>query len=111
MSALKITPGRGLPTAGRVEPRTAYTTTGSVTHWINALKSGDQDTVQLLWNRYFRQLVERARKKLCALRSPMAVKDEEDVALSAFHSLCEGLPEGVPPARPTATTCGGSWYT
>jgi DNA-directed RNA polymerase specialized sigma24 family protein len=67
---------------------------GSVTHWIGDLKAGDRGVVQSLWDRYFRQLVERARTKLCALRSPMAVNDGEDVALSAFHSLCEGVRQG-----------------
>jgi DNA-directed RNA polymerase specialized sigma24 family protein len=65
-----------------------------VTHWIDDLKAGDQRAVQPLWDRYFGQLVERARAKLCALRSPIAVGDEEDVALSAFQSLCEGIREG-----------------
>jgi hypothetical protein len=37
--------------------------TGSVMNWINNLKAGDQDMVQPLWDRYFRQLVERARRK------------------------------------------------
>jgi DNA-directed RNA polymerase specialized sigma24 family protein len=62
-----------------------------VTRWIGDLKAGDRSVVQPLWDRYFGQLVERARAKLCAFRSPMAVNDEEDVALSAFHSLCEGV--------------------
>jgi DNA-directed RNA polymerase specialized sigma24 family protein len=65
-----------------------------VTHWIGDLKAGDRGVVQSLWGRYFTQLVERARTKLCALRTPMAVNDGEDVALSAFHSLCEGVREG-----------------
>jgi DNA-directed RNA polymerase specialized sigma24 family protein len=68
--------------------------TGSVTQWIGDLKAGDRGVVQSLWDRYFSQLVERARMKLCALHSPMAVNDEEDVALSAFHSLCEGVRQG-----------------
>jgi DNA-directed RNA polymerase specialized sigma24 family protein len=67
---------------------------GSVTHWIIDLKAGDQRVVQSLWDRYFRKLVERARAKLCALHSPLAVNDEEDVALSAFHSLYEGMRQG-----------------
>jgi DNA-directed RNA polymerase specialized sigma24 family protein len=83
------------PTSPRDEPfRTGDEATGSVTHWIGDLKAGDQSVVQSLWDRYFRQLVERARVELCALRSPMAVNDEEDVALSAFHSLYEGVRQG-----------------
>jgi DNA-directed RNA polymerase specialized sigma24 family protein len=65
-----------------------------VTHWLGDLKAGDRGAVQPLWNRYFEQLAERARAKLCALRSPMTVNDGEDVALSAFQSLCEGVRQG-----------------
>jgi DNA-directed RNA polymerase specialized sigma24 family protein len=65
-----------------------------VTRWIGDLKAGDPGGVKPLWDRYFGQLVERARAKLCALRSPTAVNDGEDVALSAFHSLCEGVRRG-----------------
>jgi DNA-directed RNA polymerase specialized sigma24 family protein len=83
------------PAPPRDEPlRTGDEATGSVTHWLDDLKAGDLSVVQSLWDRYFRQLVERARAKLCALRSPMAVSDEEDVALSAFHSLYEGVRQG-----------------
>ena len=39
-------------------------------------------------------LVERARVKLSSLRGPRALDDEEDVALSAFHSLYQGVREG-----------------
>jgi DNA-directed RNA polymerase specialized sigma24 family protein len=39
-----------------------------------------------LWERYFQQLVGLARKKLQA--APRRAADEEDVALSAFHSFC-----------------------
>jgi DNA-directed RNA polymerase specialized sigma24 family protein len=39
-------------------------------------------------------LVERARAKLRAIRSSTAVNDEEDVALSAFQSLYEGVRQG-----------------
>ena len=67
---------------------------GSVTDWISGLKSGRQDVVQPLWDRYFKQLVERSREQLCALRSPMTVNDEEDVAVSAFHLLCVGVRKG-----------------
>ena len=86
---------RDKPTPPRDEPLpTDDEATGSVTHWIGDLKAGDQRAVQPLWDRYFGQLVERARAELCALRSPMAVSDEEDVALSAFHSLYEGMRQG-----------------
>jgi DNA-directed RNA polymerase specialized sigma24 family protein len=45
-----------------------------------------------LWERYFRRLVTLARSNLGAL--PRRVADEEDVALSAFHSFCQGAVRG-----------------
>lgn len=59
---------------------------GSVTTWIHALSQGNDDVAQHLWERYFGRMVELARNKLRASVSRAA--DEEDVALSAFHSFC-----------------------
>jgi len=67
---------------------------GSVTHLIGDLKAGDGQAFQPLWDRYYATLVERARAKLCALSSSTAVNDEEDVALSAFQSLYQGVRQG-----------------
>jgi RNA polymerase sigma factor (sigma-70 family) len=64
----------------------------SVTRWIDDLKAGDASAARHLWRRYFDQLVRLARAKLGA--SPRAAADEEDVALSAFHSLCAGAARG-----------------
>jgi DNA-directed RNA polymerase specialized sigma24 family protein len=65
---------------------------GSVSHWIDALKAGDGGAAQQLWERYFGELVRLARARLPkALR---AQADEEDIALSAFHSLCQGVARG-----------------
>jgi DNA-directed RNA polymerase specialized sigma24 family protein len=66
--------------------------TGSVSHWIGHLKTGDQDAARLLWERYFAGLVEFARGRL--RQSSRRAADEEDVALSAFHSLCHGAALG-----------------
>jgi DNA-directed RNA polymerase specialized sigma24 family protein len=65
---------------------------GSVTGWIAQLKTGDQAAAQLLWERYYSQLVVRARRKL-ARRSRRAA-DEEDVVLSAFVCFCDGAKQG-----------------
>ena len=62
---------------------------GSVTHWINLLKGGDAAAVQRLWEAYFPRLVGLARKKL--REAPRRAADEEDVALSAFDSFCDGI--------------------
>ncbi|MCA9068682.1 MAG: hypothetical protein KDA84_07155 [Planctomycetaceae bacterium] len=64
----------------------------SVTRWINGLKAGDKEAAARLWERYFEKMVEAARAKLRQHR--IGVADEEDVALSAFHSLCLGATEG-----------------
>ena len=61
----------------------------SVTCWIEGLRKGSPQSAQQLWDRYFQQLVRLAGHKL-----PQSVKrtfDEEDVALSAFDSLCRGV--------------------
>lgn len=65
---------------------------GSVTHWIVGLKDGDGSAARLLWGRYFDGLVSLARTKLHA--APGGAADGEDVALSAFHSLCRGAALG-----------------
>src|SRR4051794_25398994 len=65
---------------------------GSVSHWIGALKIGDAEAAQRLWERYFNELVRLARAKFGAIRCGEA--DEEDIALSAFHSLCQGAARG-----------------
>ncbi|MBV9124209.1 MAG: RNA polymerase subunit sigma-70 [Planctomycetes bacterium] len=64
----------------------------SVTFWITQLKAGDQSAAQKLWESYFEKLVRLARKKLGD--TPRRVADEEDVALSAFHSFCLGIQNG-----------------
>jgi DNA-directed RNA polymerase specialized sigma24 family protein len=64
---------------------------GSVTTWIRALKAGDDKVAQNLWERYFQRMVELARYKLGNTLRKAA--DEEDVALSAFHSFCRAATE------------------
>jgi RNA polymerase sigma factor (sigma-70 family) len=58
----------------------------TVTDWIDRLKAGDIMAASRLWERYFDDLVRLARRKLGD--SPRAAADEEDVAISAFKSLC-----------------------
>lgn len=79
----------------------------SVSQWLNQLKAGDRGGAQELWQRYFHRLVGLARAKLQGLRPLLS--DEEDVALSAFHSFCRGA-EGIAfRAWMTATISGKSW--
>jgi DNA-directed RNA polymerase specialized sigma24 family protein len=67
---------------------------GSVTRWIGDLKSGGDSAAQHLWERYFDRLVHLARKKLQGGRHRRGVEDEEDAALSAFNSFCQGVARG-----------------
>ncbi len=64
----------------------------SVTFWLGRLKSGDRAAVQQLWERYFDRLVRLARRRLEG--NPRRVADEEDAALSAFHSFCQRVEGG-----------------
>jgi DNA-directed RNA polymerase specialized sigma24 family protein len=68
------------------------TSAGSVTHWLQLLKAGDQGAAQPLWEGYFRRLVALARQRLQG--TPRRAADEEDVALSAFDSFCRGAEQG-----------------
>jgi DNA-directed RNA polymerase specialized sigma24 family protein len=69
---------------------------GSVTHWFRLLQEGDHDAAQPLWERYCSRLEAVARTRLAGRR--FAVADSEDVALSAFDSLCRGLKRGCFPS-------------
>jgi DNA-directed RNA polymerase specialized sigma24 family protein len=67
---------------------------GSVTRWIGDLRAGGDSAAQHLWERYFDRLVHLARNKLRAVPRRGAAEDEEDAALSAFDSFCQGLGRG-----------------
>jgi RNA polymerase sigma factor (sigma-70 family) len=59
----------------------------SITTWIGELRQGNTAAAQQLWERYYAQLLQFARGKLRG--TPRREADEEDVALSAFHSFCQ----------------------
>jgi DNA-directed RNA polymerase specialized sigma24 family protein len=65
---------------------------GSVSQWIGRLKAGECAASEPLWERYFQRLVSLARAKLQG--APRRAADEEDVALSAFHSFCRAAAAG-----------------
>ena len=69
---------------------------GSVSRLLEGFKAGDDAAVRSLWERYCGRLVRLARHKL--RHTGRRVADEEDVALSAFHSLCLGARGGRFPA-------------
>jgi DNA-directed RNA polymerase specialized sigma24 family protein len=63
----------------------------STTFWIDRLRGGDSRAIEELWRSYYDRVVNLARRKLA--QSPRRVADEEDVALSAFHSFWAGVEE------------------
>jgi len=65
--------------------------TGSVTRWIEQLKSGEPEAAQALWNRYYDRLIGLAYKKFWL---PRRVVDEEDVVVDVFASLCHRAEQG-----------------
>jgi len=79
--------------------------THSVTHWIAQLKAGDHIAAQKLWENYFDKLVRLARQKL--QDEPRRLADEEDVALSAFDSFCQGAQQGKIPQLEDRNSLGG----
>jgi RNA polymerase sigma factor (sigma-70 family) len=65
---------------------------GDVTLWIDRLKTGDSAAVRPLWERYFQRMLGLARRRL--RRGRPGAADAEDVALSAFNSLCRRAAAG-----------------
>ena len=63
-----------------------------ISRWLGQLAAGDPTAIEKVWNRYYEQLVRLARRKLTEGKCREA--DEEDVALSAFHSFCQGVAKG-----------------
>lgn len=64
----------------------------SVTSIIVSLKQGNSAAAEQLWIQYFEKLVAAARRQLGD--APKRAYDEEDVAVSVFHSLCRGAERG-----------------
>jgi len=61
----------------------------SLKAWYEALRLGGSRATERLWDLYFQRMVQVARRKLHG--SNRLVADEEDVALSAFNSFCQGF--------------------
>lgn len=61
---------------------------GSVTEWVHLAKAGDDEATRKLWERYFRQVVIVARRRLTQTSGHF---DEEDVALSTFDGVLRAL--------------------
>jgi RNA polymerase sigma factor (sigma-70 family) len=63
-----------------------------VTLWLERLATGDEVAARRIWSRYIQQMLSFARKRLAAANRRVA--DEEDLAVSAFHSLCQRVERG-----------------
>ncbi len=57
--------------------------------WLDELKREDHQAAQHLWNHFYSKLIALARRKFDGL--PRRTYDEEDAALSAFRSFCDGI--------------------
>lgn len=60
-----------------------------ITIWLDELKHADHHAAQKLWTHYYSRLIALARRKFNGL--PTRTYDEEDAALSAFRSFCNGI--------------------
>jgi len=60
--------------------------------WLERIVEGDPTAADVLWQCYWEKLITVARQKLKSSRRRVA--DEEDVALSAFNSFCQGAAQG-----------------
>ncbi|TWT65351.1 ECF-type sigma factor [Allorhodopirellula solitaria] len=56
---------------------------------LDEVRDGDEQATTLLWERYFQPLVRLAGTRLP--RNLRRTSDEEDIALSAFHSFIAGV--------------------
>lgn len=64
----------------------------SITNWIGQLKQGDGEAARQIWERYFERLVRVSHRQL--RNAPRRTRDEEDVAVSVFDTLCRGAAQG-----------------
>ena len=62
---------------------------GSVTRLLDSLRGGSEAAATRLWDLYFSRMMRLAHKQLG--KTDRAIRDEEDIALSAFHSTYRGL--------------------
>jgi hypothetical protein len=78
---------------------------GSVTRWVTALKAGDTAAAQPLWERYHRQMITLARRKLAS--SPAGGPTRRTWSKAPSTASSRGCPEAASPSSTTATTSGG----
>ena len=62
-----------------------------MTGWILAVRKGDKQAAQDLFERYFSQLMKVSRQ---SVRRKRSVEDEEDAAITALNALLQGIEDG-----------------
>ena len=72
--------------------RSSMSSESPISMWIDELKAGDPQAAQMIFEQYFQRVIRLAQRKLQG--TPRRMADEEDVALSAFHSFCRGAERG-----------------
>ena len=75
----------------------------AITVWIDQLSNGNEQAAEKLWQHLSARLQDFARQKLDV--QTRRLYDENDIANSAFHSLCRGLAGG----RIAAENRGALW--
>src|SRR5262249_18854466 len=68
---------------------------GSVTRWIDGLRTGESVAARKLWETYFHRLVDLGRKRLRAL--PRRAAAAGDVAMTAVDGCGRGVEGGRSP--------------
>ncbi len=71
-------------------------TPGSVSQWIEELKTGQGGAATRLWDRYYGRLMQYARRRMNG--APRRVSDEEDLVIAAFQSFFHRAADGQFPA-------------
>ena len=60
---------------------------GSITHWLYALRQGDDASVGKIWNRWYQRLCS----KIAPHARRLTICDEEYIALGAIYDLCDSI--------------------
>ncbi len=63
-----------------------------VSAWLQGLVTGDELAARQIWHCYVQRMLAFARKRLDSANR--RVSDEEDLVVSAFHSLCQRAAKG-----------------
>ena len=64
----------------------------SVTRWLSALRAGESQAADQLWDRYYEKLVSLAKRQINSCAT--GIGDEQDVVVSVFDTLFRGVQEG-----------------